>query len=161
MVVDHICYDRVDGEYDSSIFTAMNGSKDETDAYRANKCVQNWVFPDGTAKQSVEYKFAESLDTAEEVAVYAKLPRGFQIPTPVGNYAPDWAVAFREGHELKHLFFVAETKGTMNTLELRGIEDNKIECARRLFNDLQLAGDVRYEQAVTYQGLLDEVKALR
>jgi type III restriction enzyme len=161
MVVDHICYDRVDGEYDSSIFTAMNGSKDETDAYRANKCVQNWVFPDGIAKQSVEYKFAESLDTAEEVAVYAKLPRGFQIPTPVGNYAPDWAVAFREGHELKHLFFVAETKGTINTLELRGIEDNKIECARRLFNDLQLAGDVRYEQAVTYQGLLDEVKALR
>lgn len=98
---------------------------------------------------------------AAEVAVYAKLPRGFQIPTPVGNYAPDWAVAFRDDSGLKHLFFVAETKGTLESFDLRGIENSKIACTKRLFNDLDLADGARYEQATTYQTLLDEVKALQ
>lgn len=160
MVVDHICYDRIAGEYESNIFT-NTGNHDESDAYRASKCVQDWVFPDGTAKNSVGRRFAKDLDSAEEVAVYAKLPRGFQIPTPVGNYAPDWAIAFRDGGEVKHLFFVAETRGTMNTFELRSVEKSKIACAKRLFNDLQLAGDVHYEQAVTYEDLLDQVKSLQ
>ena len=119
--------------------------------------MQDWVFPDGR----IESDFAKDLDNAAEVAVYAKLPRGFQIPTPVGNYAPDWAVAFRDDSGLKHLFFVAETKGTMDSFELRGIEDSKIACAKRLFNQLDLAGGTRYEQATTYQTLLDEVKALQ
>lgn len=83
---------------------------------------------------------------AAEVAVYAKLPRGFQIPTPVGNYAPDWAVAFRDDSGLKHLFFVAETKGTLESFDLRGIENSKIACTKRLFNDLDLADGARYEQ---------------
>ena len=52
------------------------------------------------------------MDLAEEVCVYAKLPKGFSIPTPVGNYSPDWAIAFNKG-TVKHIFFIAETKGTM------------------------------------------------
>lgn len=77
------------------------------------------------AEKSIERKFAEDLDATEEVCVYAKLPRTFQIPTPVGNYSPDWAIAFYEG-KVKHIFFVAETKGTMESLELRPIEQAKI-----------------------------------
>ena len=161
MVVDHICYDRIDGEYDSSIFTAGGNSREEAGAYRAKKCVQDWVFPDGTAKESVERRFAKDLDSADEVAVYAKLPRGFQIPTPVGSYAPDWAIAFRDGTDIKHLFFVAETKGTLGTLELRGIENSKIACAKKLFNEFQLADDVHYEQVDTYQSLLEKIKMLQ
>ena len=161
MIVDHICYDRIAGEYDSSIFTNAGGSREQSEAYRASKCVQDWVFPDGTARKSVEWRFAEDLDSAEEVAVYAKLPRGFQIPTPVGNYAPDWAIAFRDGGEVKHLFFVAETKGSMDSMEFRGVEDSKIKCAKRLFNDLRLADDVRYEQTVSYEDLLAQVKSLK
>lgn len=157
MVVDHICYDRIEGGYDSSIFTKGGNNRDEAEGYQASKCVQDWVFPDGR----IESDFAKDLDNAAEVAVYAKLPRGFQIPTPVGNYAPDWAVAFRDDSGLKHLFFVAETKGTMDSFELRGIEDSKIACAKRLFNELDLADGARYEQATTYQTLLDEVKALQ
>ncbi|MBT1171218.1 DEAD/DEAH box helicase family protein [Bifidobacterium sp. SO4] len=161
MIVDHIRYDRIEGKYDASIFTAGGNVREEAQAYRARKCVQDWVFPDGTAKESVERRFARDLDAAEEVVVYAKLPRGFQIPTPVGNYAPDWAVAFREGNGIKHLFFVAETKGTMDSLELRDVEKGKIACASKLFNDFHLAGDdVHYQQAVTYKALLDQVKAL-
>ena len=78
--------------------------------FLAKKAVQDYVFTDGTADKSIERKFAEDLDAADEVCVYAKLPRAFQIPTPVGNYSPDWAIAFYEG-TVKHIFFVAETKG--------------------------------------------------
>ena len=140
MVVDHICYDRIEGEYDSSIFTAGGNNRDEAEGYQASKCVQDWVFPDG----KTESDFARNLDSAAEVAVYAKLPRGFQIPTPVGNYAPDWAVAFRDDSGLKHLFFVAETKGSLESFDLRGIENSKIACAKRLFNQLDLADGARY-----------------
>ena len=161
MIVDHIRYDRIEGEYDSSIFTVRNPARDEASAYRASKCVQDFVFPDGTAQDSVERRFAKDLDAADEVAVYAKLPRGFQIPTPVGNYAPDWAIAFREDSGVRHLFFVAETKGSMNTLDLREIEAGKIACARKLFNELRLADDVRYEYANDYRMLLEVIGALQ
>ncbi len=67
---------------------------------------------------SVEKRFAESLEAAMEVCVYAKLPRGFQIPIPVGNYSPDWAIAFNEG-VVKHVFFIAETKGSMESLRIQ------------------------------------------
>jgi type III restriction enzyme len=72
----------------------------------------------------IERKFADELDTASEVVVYAKLPRGFLIPTPVGDYNPDWAISFKEG-SVKHIYFVAETKGTMSSMKLREIENTK------------------------------------
>ena len=90
------------------------------------------------AEKSIERKFAEDLDAAEEVCVYAKLPRTFQIPTPVGNYSPDWAIAFYEG-KVKHIFFVAETKGTMESLELRPIEQARFLVQRNCLMKCQQA----------------------
>ena len=118
MIVEHISYNQTDGEYDSTIFTAEKSSQSFEKAFRANKHIQDYVFTDGTAERSVERRFVEDLDTAEEVCVYAKLPRGFAIPTPVGNYSPDWAIAFNEG-SVKHIYFIAETKGTMDSLNLK------------------------------------------
>ena len=89
MIVDHITYDTIEGSYDSSIFTAKKSALTMDKAYRARKAIQNYVFTDGAAEKSVERKFAESLDGAEEVFIYAKLPKGFYIPTPVGHYSPD------------------------------------------------------------------------
>lgn len=86
----------------------------------------------------MERRFAEDLDAASEVVVYAKLPRAFQIPTPVGNYAPDWAIAFRKG-SVRPVFFVAETKGTMDTMEILGVEKAKIACAERLFDEASIS----------------------
>ena len=97
----------------------------------------------------------QELDKADEVCVYAKLPKGFAIPTPVGNYSPDWAIAFYEG-SVKHIFFIAETKGTMETLDLRPIEQAKISCAKKLFNDISTS-NVRYDAVDSYQSLLDIV----
>ena len=158
MIVEHISYDTIEGEYDSSIFTAEKNTKGIDKAFLAKKAIQDYVFTDGTAEMSVERKFAEDLDGAEEVCVYAKLPRTFHIPTPVGNYSPDWAIAFYEG-TVKHIFFVAETKGTMESLELRPIEQAKINCAKKLFNEMSTS-NVKYHDVDSYQSLLNIMNSL-
>lgn len=152
MIVEHISYDTIEGEYDSSIFSAEKNTQSFDKAFIAKKAIQDYVFTDGSAEKSVERRFAEDLDSAEEVCVYAKLPRTFQIPTPVGNYSPDWAIAFYEG-TVKHIFFVAETKGTMDSLNLRPIEQAKINCAKKLFNEMSTS-KVRYHDVDSYQNLL-------
>ena len=152
MIVDHITYNQTDGTYDNYIFTANQVKTDFNKAFKANKHIQDYVITDGVAEKSIERKFAEDLDKAEEVCVYAKLPRTFQIPTPVGNYAPDWAIAFNEG-TVKHIYFVAETKGTMESLNLRPIEQAKISCAKKLFNEISTS-NVKYHDVDSYQSLL-------
>ena len=158
MIVEHISYDTIEGEYDSTIFTAEKNTQSFDKAFLAKKAIQDYVFTDGSADKSIERKFAEDLDAAEEVCVYAKLPRTFQIPTPVGNYSPDWAIAFYEG-KVKHIFFVAETKGTMESLELRPIEQAKISCAKKLFNEMSTS-KVRYHDVDSYQSLLNVMNAM-
>ncbi|MCM1439285.1 MAG: DEAD/DEAH box helicase family protein [Roseburia sp.] len=157
MIVEQIIYNRTEGTYDSAIFTAEKNT-DFSRAYRAKKNVQDYVFADGNAEKSVERRFAEDMDLADEVCVYAKLPKGFSIPTPVGNYSPDWAIAFNKG-TVKHIFFIAETKGTMETLNLRPIEQAKISCAKKLFNELSTE-DVVYHDVDSYQHLLDIMERL-
>ncbi len=158
MIVEHIAYDTIEGEYDSNIFTAEKSTQSFDRAFLAKKAIQDYVFTDGSAEKSIERKFAEDLDAAEEVCVYAKLPRTFQIPTPVGNYSPDWAIAFYEG-TVKHIFFVAETKGTMESLELRPIEQAKISCAKKLFNEMS-TNKVKYHDVDSYQSLLNIMNSL-
>lgn len=158
MIVEHISYDTIEGEYDSTIFTAEKNTQSFDKAFLAKKAIQDYVFTDGSAEKSIERKFAEDLDAAEEVCVYAKLPRTFQIPTPVGNYSPDWASAFYEG-TVKHIFFIAETKGTMESLELRPIEQAKISCAKKLFNEMSNS-KVVYHDVDSYQSLLNIMNAM-
>ena len=160
MIVEHITYNRLEGEYDSAIFTAEKNSHSLDKAFRADKAIQDYIFTDGTgsAAQSIERRFVQDLEAASEVCVYAKLPKGFHIPTPVGNYSPDWAIAFHEG-ALKHIFFIAETKGTMESLNLRSIEQAKISCAKKLFNEIS-DGNVKYHEVDSYQSLMDIMNAL-
>jgi type III restriction enzyme len=154
MIVEHIHYNMTEGKFDNDIFTVK--SKVEFDrAYEAKKHITDYVFSDSKG----ERKFAEDLDEAEEVVVYAKLPRSFQIPTPVGNYAPDWAIAMKR-NDVKHIFFVAETKGSMNSMELNAIERAKIECAEKLFNEMSTA-NVKYHKVATYQDLLNKMGAVK
>lgn len=157
MIVDDITYNKTNGTYDSTIFTAEK-NKDFSKAYLAKKNVQDYVFADGMAEKSIERRFAEDMDLDDKVVVYAKLPRGFQIPTPVGNYAPDWAIAFQKG-TVKHIYFVAETKGSMESMDLRPIEQAKIKCAKKLFNEISTDGVV-YGQVDSYQNLLSLMNAI-
>lgn len=158
MVVEHIYYDQIDGEYKEDIFTAEK-SQSLDKAFLAKKAIQDYVFTDGSAEDSIEKRFASELEAADEVCVYAKLPKGFHIPTPVGNYSPDWAIAFKEG-TVKHIFFVAETKGTMESLNLRPIEQAKIKCAKKLFNEISTEA-VRYEAVDSYHNLLQVMNSIK
>lgn len=112
------------------------------------------MFPDSKG----EREFAEKLEARSEVVVYVKLPRSFKIPTPVGSYAPDWAIAFKEG-AVRHVYFVAETKGAVEELDLRGVENTKISCARKLFNKIS-DGDVRYDSVGSYEKMLQIIGGL-
>ena len=158
-IVAQIKYNQVEGKYEDKIFVTQASSQDFTKAFHAKKAVQNYVFTDGTAEKSVERRFAESLDAAEEVCVYAKLPRGFHIPTPVGNYSPDWAIAFNEGM-VKYVYFIAETKGSMKEEDRRPIENAKIKCAEKLFNDTSTS-KVKYHAVTDYQCLLDVMDSIK
>ena len=154
MIVEHISYNLIEGKYDSSIFTQEKHSQSINKAYPAQKHIMDYVFSDSDG----EREFASALDGSSEVCVYAKLPRSFQIPTPVGNYAPDWAIAFNKG-TTKHIFFIAETKGSMESMELRGVEKAKIACARKLFNDVSTS-NVKYGVISKYEQLLDIIQGV-
>ena len=151
IIVEHISYNRIDGQFDSDIFTQeKHGAFDR--AFEGKKSIVDYVFTDSEG----ERKFVGQIDTAKEVAVYAKLPKGFHIPTPVGNYSPDWAIAFQEG-EVKHIYFVAETKGSMSSMDLREIEKGKIACAEKLFAQISTS-NVKYGKVDSFETLMDIVK---
>lgn len=161
MTVEHISYNQIEGEYDSDIFTVSKTSQEYEKAFLAKKHIQDYVFTDGTSENSVERRFAQDLELADEVCVYAKLPKGpngFYIPTPVGNYSPDWAIAFKRG-TVKHIFFIAETKGAMDSMNLRPIEQAKISCAKKLFNEISNS-KVKYHDVDSYQTLLNVMRML-
>lgn len=152
MVVEHIRYNRVAGEYDAAEIFAEDMPEGLSRALpTSSKGVQDWTVLDS----DIERKFARDLEESADVCAFAHLPRSFKIPTPVGDYAPDWAIAFNEG-SVKHIFFVAETKGSLQSLNLKGVEKAKIRCARKLFEQLG-EDDVRYDFVSTYEELMDKV----
>jgi len=153
MIVEHISYNRTENQYDSDIFTKEKSRQTVDKAYPAQKHILDYVFPDSQGERA----FAEDLDKAEEVCVYAKLPRSFHIPTPVGNYAPDWAIAFNDNMGIKHVFFIAETKGSMDSMQLKGVEKAKIDCAKKLFDRLS-DGRVRYGMVDSYAALMELIQ---
>lgn len=151
-IIQHITYDVMDDRYGTDVFTdpTIKGRLG-VNAMKAKKHLYDHIVYDSSNEQ----KFAEELDTNTDVAVYVKLPDGFYISTPVGRYNPDWAIAFYEG-TVKHIYFVAETKGSMNSMQLRLIEESKIHCAREHFKAIS-NGEVIYDVVDNYQSLLDLV----
>lgn len=152
VVVEHLTYDALSGTYDSNIFTHKKIKQDIQKAESVKHHIYDYVFTD--SKQ--ERDFVKELDKSTEVIVYAKLPRDFYIPTPVGKYTPDWAIAFREG-SVKHVYFIAETKGSLDTMELRRIEDYKVKCARKYFKKLT-SDHVKYDVIDNYAQLMQLVR---
>lgn len=151
-IIEHITYDVLDEHYGMDVFTdpTIKG-KLGVNAMKAKKHVYDHIVYDS----SNERDFATDLDTNTDVAVYVKLPDGFYISTPVGHYNPDWAIAFYEG-KVKHIYFVAETKGSMSSMQLRLIEESKIHCAREHFKAVS-NGNVVYDVVDSYKSLLDKV----
>ena len=151
-IIEHITYDVLDEHYGMDVFTdpTIKG-KLGVNAMKAKKHLYDHIVYDS----SNERDFATDLDTNTDVAVYVKLPDGFYISTPVGHYNPDWAIAFYEG-SVKHIYFVAETKGSMNSMQLRLIEESKIHCAREHFKAIS-NGNVVYDVVDSYTSLMEKV----
>jgi type III restriction enzyme len=158
VIIEHLTYDTLEDRYDNSIFTANQTKQDFANAgAKLKRHIYDYVITDS----QTERNFVTELDTSEEVVVYAKLPRGFFIPTPVGDYNPDWAVAFKEG-TVKHVYFVAETKGSLSSMQLREVENSKIECARKFFAEISATtedGGVKYDVVTDYATLRALVSA--
>jgi type III restriction enzyme len=145
-------------EFTREIFNMSRNSEEYANAFAARKAIQEYIFTDGSADKSIERRFAEDLDVAEEVIAYAKLPKGpkgFYIPTPVGNYSPDWAISFKKD-SVQYIYFIAETKGTMDESQFRPIEKAKMDCAKKLFNTISTTG-VKYHYVDSYRTLIDDV----
>lgn len=156
MVIERLVYDGLSERYDVDIFTANQTGQDFS---KASAKLKRHIYDYVVTDSDVERKFADELDAASEVVVYAKLPRGFLIPTPVGDYNPDWAISFKEGG-IKHIYFVAETKGTLSSMKLREIEKTKIACARKFFDEIgpRVAEDrVKYDVVTDFGQLMDLV----
>ena len=152
MIIQHITYDKLESSYDTTVFTepTLKGRLG-VNAMPANKHLYDYIFYDSDNEQ----KFAANIDSASEVAVYVKLPRGFYINTPVGKYNPDWAIAFHE-EKVKHIYFVAETKGSMSSMQLRKIKEAKIHCAREHFKVIS-SDSVIYDVVDSYETLMNLV----
>ena len=151
VIVEHLSYNPLDETHSIDIFT-QEKKEDLSKGFKATRHIYDYVFTDSTNERT----FVGELDASAEVVVYAKLPRSFHIPTPVGNYNPDWAIAFQSG-KVKHVFFVAETKGSMSSMELRKIEEAKIECARKFFAKIT-SDQVKYDVVNSYGKLMELVK---
>lgn len=156
VIIEKLTYDGIAESHDIDIFTAGQSHQNFS---KATEKLKNHIYDYAIVDSNIERNFVRELDGSYEVAVYAKLPRGFLIPTPVGDYNPDWAISFKEG-KVKHIYFIAETKGTMSTMELRGIEERKIECARKFFEEINRKiepENVKYDVVNSYERLMEIV----
>jgi type III restriction enzyme len=152
-VIEHLSYDKTEEKHRlEDIFTLDSKRYDVNRLKEVNKHVYDYLLTDSKTEKA----FAESLDVSSEVVVYAKLPRGFFIPTPVGEYNPDWAIAFEE-EKVKHIYFVAETKGDMSRMQFRRIEDIKTKCAEKFFSKIT-SDEVKYSVVENYDDLTKLVK---
>lgn len=157
MVIQHLAYDPIEDTYDLDIFTS---GQTKQVLSSADKPLKRHIYDFVITDSDIERQFVKGLDTCTDVVVYAKLPHGFLIPTPVGDYNPDWAISFKEG-SVKHVYFVAENKGSRSSKDLREIEKSKIECARKFFDTINKRfnqDNVKYDVADTFESLMQVVK---
>ena len=152
VIVEHLTYSAIDDTYGIDIFTQEKDRRDFSKAVKTNLHIYDYVFTDSENERN----FVKELDTGTDIEVYSKLPKSFSIPTPVGSYNPDWAIAFKQG-TVKHIYFIAETKGSMSSMELREIEKSQIECARKFFTKIT-SDHVKYDVVTSYSKLMELVQ---
>jgi restriction endonuclease len=150
VIVEHLTYCATDETYGIDLFTHQP-KQDLSKGLRTDHHIYDYVFTDSETERT----FVKLLDTGTDIEVYAKLPKSFSIPTPVGDYTPDWAIAFKQD-TVKHIYFIAETKGSLSSMEMRAIEDSKIKCAQRFFAKIT-SDQVKYGVVDSYSKLMELV----
>lgn len=151
LLVSGIKYFKTDETYTNDIFTISNFKCNlNSDTIEVKKHIYDYLKSDS----NVEKEFARAMDNGQ-IIVYAKLPNEFKIPTPMGTYNPDWAVVF-ERVDRKNIYFVAETKGNCEELQLKGAENLKIQYAKRYFECLN-DEDIIYDCVNNYGELVNKI----
>lgn len=141
IMIDGIKYEKIAGKcYEMLLF-----DKDEIEIYldklayavkNENKTIYSTYIP---LDSNTEYEFAKECESREDIEFYFKLPNWFTIETPIGKYNPDWALIFKDE---KKIYFVAETKSTLDEHQRRPEENLKIKCGKAHFNEFE---DVEYK----------------
>lgn len=151
LIINNIVYHKVEERHDAKTVFTNNKS-----ALRSSGLLKKHIYDYLTSDSNTELEFAMALESSTEVVVYAKLPKSFYISTPIANYSPDWAIVF-DKDKIRHIYFVAETKGSDSDLELRSIELLKIHCATEHFKEIS-GTEVRFERISTYDKLREIVQ---
>jgi type III restriction enzyme len=148
LIINNIVYHKTEERHDAkTVFT------NDKSALRDSELLKKHIYDYLTSDSKIEADFAKDLESSVEVIVYAKLPKNFFIPTPIANYSPDWAIVF-DKEKVRHIYFVAETKGSDSDMDLRGIEQLKIHCAEKHFDSIS-GGVVKFSKVTSYDKLLD------
>lgn len=151
LIINNIVYHKVEERHDAkTVFT------NDKYALRQSELLKKHIYDYLTSDSKVEANFAKALENSVEVVVYAKLPKSFYITTPVANYSPDWAIVF-DKDKVRHIYFVAETKGTDSDMDLREIEKLKLHCAEKHFDSIS-GGVIKFEKVSSYDKLLEIVQ---
>jgi len=133
LLVDGIKYERVGGSGAEAEWEMLLIKNEELVNYLSALPVQSSVYEYVAYDSEVEREFARQLDERDDIKLFVKLPRWFEIDTPVGQYNPDWAILKQNGGPL---YLVRETKGTRDFLKLRTSEADKVRCGQRHFEAL-------------------------
>ena len=151
LIINNIVYHKTEERHDAkTVFT------NDKFALRKSELLKKHIYDFLTSDSKIESDFATALENSTEVVVYAKLPKSFYVSTPVANYSPDWAIVF-DKDKVRHIYFVAETKGSDSDMDLREIEKLKIHCATEHFKEISGA-EVKFEKVSSYEKLMDIVQ---
>ncbi|MDY0076157.1 MAG: DEAD/DEAH box helicase family protein [Bacteroidales bacterium] len=151
LIINNIVYHKIEERHDAkTVFT--NNSQTLQNADLLKKHIYDYL----TSDSKIEADFAQALENSLEVVVYAKLPKTFYISTPVANYSPDWAIVF-DKDKVRHIYFVAETKGSDSDMDLRELEKLKIHCATKHFETIS-GGVVKFSKVSGYDKLMEIIQ---
>jgi type III restriction enzyme len=151
LIINNIVYHKTEERHDAkTVFT------NDKSAIRQSEILKRHIYDYLISDSKIEQKFAQALENSEEVTVYAKLPKSFHIATPVANYSPDWAIVF-DKEKVRHIYFVAETKGSESDMDLRGIEALKIHCAGKHFEEIS-NNNVKFHKVSSYERMLEIIQ---
>ena len=148
LAIEGISYIKLDGQeyFAQQIFdTDELIANLDRNAVKVEHSVYDYIVYDSS---TVERPFAVALDNDPDVKMFFKIPDNFKIDTPIGNYNPDWAVFLNKNGEEK-LYFVIETKGSLNPYERKGKENLKIHCGKQHFKALD--NGIELKEAVDWK----------
>jgi type III restriction enzyme len=151
LIINNIIYHKTEERHDAkTVFT------NDKYALRNSEQLKKHIYDYLTSDSKIESDFASALENSTDVVVYAKLPKSFYISTPIANYSPDWAIVF-DKDKVRHIYFVAETKGSDVDMDLREIEQLKIHCASEHFKEIS-GNEVKFERVSSYDKLMEIVQ---